>query len=66
MMSVRLTGRGEKFLRDFLPSHFQAITSLMGTLSEGERKTFVRLLAKVQQQALALNLKRDLAAGSAN
>ena len=55
MMSVRLTAAGERFLQDFLPGHFQAIASLMSPLSEAERKTIVRLLGKVQQQAAALN-----------
>ncbi len=62
MMSVRLTGRGERFMQDFLPGHFKAITSIMGTLTEGERKTLVSLLVKVQQQAATLNPKRDTAA----
>ena len=57
MMSVRLTARGEKFLRNFLPSHFQAITALMDPLSEAERKTLVRLLAKIQQRATSLSPK---------
>ena len=54
MMSVRLTAKGERFLRDYLPGHFQAINSIMSQLSEAERKTLVRLLAKVQQQAAGL------------
>jgi len=55
MMSVRLTAAGERFLQDFLPSHFQAITSLMSPLSETERKTLVGLLGKIQRQAAHLN-----------
>ena len=55
MMSVRLTAAGERFLRGFLPSHFQAVASLMSPLSEAERKTLVRLLGKLQQHAAALN-----------
>jgi DNA-binding MarR family transcriptional regulator len=50
MMSVRLTAKGERFLVDFLPGHFRMIAALMGTLSESERKTLVRLLTKIQQQ----------------
>jgi DNA-binding MarR family transcriptional regulator len=65
MLSVRLTARGEKFLRDFLPGHFQAISSLMSPLSEAERKTLVRLLAKVQQHATTLKPRRDAALLSA-
>jgi len=55
MMSVRLTAAGERFLRGFLPGHFQAVASLMSPLSEAERKTLVRLLGKLQQHAAALN-----------
>jgi len=56
MMSVRLTNRGERFLQQFLPGHFQAIASLMAPLSETERKTLVRLLTKVQQHAATLRV----------
>jgi len=55
MMSVRLTRKGERFLTDFLPGHFRTIATLMSTLNESERKTLVRLLNKIQQQAAALN-----------
>lgn len=58
MMSVLLTPKGESFLSTFLPDHFKAIAALMGTLSEGERKTLVRLLGKIQEQATALNAAR--------
>jgi DNA-binding MarR family transcriptional regulator len=59
MMSVRLTTRGERFLRDFLPSHFKSMASVMGTLSEAERKTLVRLLGKIQERAAALHPRRN-------
>jgi DNA-binding MarR family transcriptional regulator len=51
-MRVRLTSRGEKFLRGFLPGHFKAIAAIMSSLTEADRKT---LVIKVQQQAAALN-----------
>ena len=63
-MSVRLTPRAEKFLRAFLPGHFQMITALMSPLSEAERKTLVRLLNKIQQQAAELNARREPAAAA--
>jgi DNA-binding MarR family transcriptional regulator len=56
---VLLTPRGEKFLMEFLPGHFKAVAGIMGTLTEAERKTLVRLLIKVQQQAATLNPRRD-------
>lgn len=55
MMSVRLTAKAERFLHKLLPSHFRVINALMRTLSESERKTLVRLLAKVATEAAALN-----------
>jgi DNA-binding MarR family transcriptional regulator len=55
MMSVHLTAKAEKFLHDFLPGHFKVTSSLMATLTESERKTLVRLLTKIQQQAAALS-----------
>ena len=62
MMSVRLTAKGEDFLRDFLPGHFKVTSALMSTLTEPERKTLVRLLTKIQQRAEVLNPQREPAA----
>jgi DNA-binding MarR family transcriptional regulator len=61
MMSVRLTPSGEKFLRDYLPGHFKAVAALISPLNEAERKTLVRLLGKIQQQAARLNPVREAA-----
>jgi DNA-binding MarR family transcriptional regulator len=58
MMSVLLTSKGEGFLDLFLPVHFRAIAGLMSTLSESERKTLVRLLTKIQQQATATRARQ--------
>jgi DNA-binding MarR family transcriptional regulator len=63
-MSVRLTPRAEKFLHALLPGHFKAIAALMSSLSEPERKTLVRLLNKIQQQAAELNVRREPAAAA--
>jgi DNA-binding MarR family transcriptional regulator len=54
MMSVRLTPKGDRFLNDFLPGHFKVITEVMSPLSENERKSFVRILTKVQAHVAAL------------
>ena len=51
MMSVHLTERGQQVVREVLPGHFQWMASLMRPLSEGERQTLVRLLAKIAQRA---------------
>ncbi len=51
MMSVELTKRGEKLLAKIMPEHFRRMAWLMGPLSEGERKTFLRLLTKVLHRA---------------
>lgn len=61
MMSVKLTQKGERFLRNFLPGHFKATGALMATLSEAERKTLVRLLTKIQKQAAELNSRSPAA-----
>ena len=55
MLSVRLTDKGDKFLREFLPGHFKLIAQIMAPLTEAERKTFVRLLVKIQQPAATLH-----------
>lgn len=54
MMSVLLTAKGDRFLNDFLPGHFKLISGVMAPLTETERKTLVRLLGKIQQQAATL------------
>lgn len=54
MMSVRLTAKGERFLREFMPVHFRSIAAVMSTLTEPERKQLVALLTKIQQQATTL------------
>lgn len=46
-MSVSLTAKGHVFMNDILPDHFQLINALMSPLTEGERKTLVRLLGKI-------------------
>jgi DNA-binding MarR family transcriptional regulator len=51
MMSVRLTPRGREVLHQLLPEHFQRMSALMRPLSESERKTLVRLLNKIVEQA---------------
>lgn len=50
MMSVHLTGRGHEVLRRILPGHFQWMAGLLQGLSETERKTLLRLLAKISRQ----------------
>jgi DNA-binding MarR family transcriptional regulator len=62
MMSVHLTERGQQVVREVLPGHFQWMASLMRPLSEGERQTLVRLLAKIAQRAKA---PKPVAAGAA-
>jgi len=55
MMSVNLTPKGQALLHEILPGHFQCMAALMHSLTEAERKTLVRLLNKIQQQANALS-----------
>jgi DNA-binding MarR family transcriptional regulator len=51
MMSVRLTSKGEARLKEILPEHFRRMAVLMSGLTDNERKTLVRLLQKIQEQA---------------
>lgn len=51
MMCVGLSKHGEKLLAKIMPAHFRQMAWLMSPLSEGERKTFVRLLLKVMTRA---------------
>jgi DNA-binding MarR family transcriptional regulator len=56
MMSVGLTGPGHRVLQKVLPGHFRNMARIMKPLSDGERKTLVRLLSKIMRQA---NPKHD-------
>ncbi|MGB0259106.1 MAG: MarR family winged helix-turn-helix transcriptional regulator [Coraliomargarita sp.] len=47
MMSIHLTEKGQSFLDDFLPPHFELIAKLMTGLSVKERESLVRLLNKL-------------------
>ena len=49
---------------EFLPGHFKAINAIMSTLTESERKTLVRILGKIQEQAAALGAARHPAAAA--
>ena len=55
MMRVGLTRKAEKFLEQLLPGHFQRMAALMVPLSQAERKTLVKLLNKILQNASTLN-----------
>jgi DNA-binding MarR family transcriptional regulator len=54
VMFVNLTARGQEVLQEVLPGHFQRMAALLSPLPESERKTLVRLLYKVVQQASEL------------
>jgi DNA-binding MarR family transcriptional regulator len=53
MMFVQLTPAGQSLLAAVMPKHFQQMAALMRPLSEPERKTLVKLLAKVVQGSRA-------------
>jgi DNA-binding MarR family transcriptional regulator len=55
MQRVALTAKAERFLERLLPGHFQRMAALMDPLSLAERKTLVKLLNKILQNAFALN-----------
>jgi DNA-binding MarR family transcriptional regulator len=50
-LSVELTPIGVGFLNKIMPEHFRRIAALMSVLSENERRTMVRLLAKIATAA---------------
>lgn len=53
-MSIHLTPKAQTLMQEILPGHFRLINQLMGSLSDNERRTLVRLLAKVSAQAAAV------------
>jgi DNA-binding MarR family transcriptional regulator len=55
MLSVTLTKKGDEFIKALLPVHFRRITELMSPLNENDRKTLMRLLNKIVEQAAALS-----------
>lgn len=64
ILPVRLTSKGEEFLEEFMPGHFKTIAGLMSPLSEAERKTLVRLLGKIQQQATLSKIQTQYTASA--
>jgi len=50
---VQLTAAGQALLAAVMPKHFQQMAALMRPLSEPERKTLVKLLAKIVQGSRA-------------
>lgn len=55
MMAVCLTPKGRSALNEILPEHFRRMATLMHSLSETERKTLVRLLNKIKEQAATIS-----------
>lgn len=51
-VSVELTAHGLSFVQAMLPEHFARINTLLAPLSDNERRTLVRLLGKITDQAL--------------
>lgn len=54
MLLVRLTPKGEGFLREMLPDHFKRVAALMQPLSEAERALLVRLMGKLSGHVAGL------------
>lgn len=55
MVAVKLTEAGSELVQALLPSYFQLMADLMAPLSERERKTMLKLLLKIIQQASTVN-----------
>jgi DNA-binding MarR family transcriptional regulator len=54
MLLVRLTAKGDAFLRQMLPDHFRRVAALMEPLAESERALLVRLLGKLSGHVASL------------
>jgi DNA-binding MarR family transcriptional regulator len=52
---IQLTQKGQQLLDRMLPDHFCRTTNLMGNLSTTEKKTFIKLLAKLQSGTSAMS-----------
>jgi DNA-binding MarR family transcriptional regulator len=62
MMLVRVTAKGLGVIEGILPSHYRRLKELMEPLSQGERKTLVRLLNKVAAKAATMAVETHEAA----
>ncbi len=47
---VALTSKGQAFMDEILPKHYQRITKLMGKLTAEEHKELIRLLKKLSEE----------------
>ncbi len=65
MMRVALTRKARTFLDKLLPGHFRRMAALMDPLSQAERKTLVKLLNKILQNASTLNAEPVASAAAA-
>jgi DNA-binding MarR family transcriptional regulator len=66
MMSVSLTAHGRTRMQQILPGYFSRMAALMAPLTEAERKTLVKLLTKILEQAAELLPRPDAPAPSAS
>ena len=48
-LNVKLTAKGEKFLKNMLPDHFRRIAGLMKAMKKKERYDLIELLTKVEE-----------------
>jgi DNA-binding MarR family transcriptional regulator len=54
MLRIHLTEKGRELIAGILPDHFCRTTGLMANLSDREKKTFIKLLGKLQAGIPAL------------
>jgi DNA-binding MarR family transcriptional regulator len=55
MLTVHLTSKGRKLMKEILPDHFCRTKGLMQPLLASEKKTFVKLLKKLRSGTSALS-----------
>ena len=62
MLLVRLTGTGRTFLDEILPDYLRRGTTVIGRLTEAERKILVRLMGKIAQAVTEISVSPPLKA----
>jgi DNA-binding MarR family transcriptional regulator len=55
MLTIHLTTKGRKLMKEILPDHFCRTKGLMQSLSASEKKMFVKLLKKLRSGTSALS-----------
>jgi DNA-binding MarR family transcriptional regulator len=66
MMLIHLTQKGQAILEKVLPLHFKQMATQMAPLSEPERRTLVKLLAKLGTDPASAHIEAHPASAASN